>query len=164
MLKLKFALVLVITFVISRVLIDTSSSITMFALVTLPGTFLHELAYYMAAALLGGSPSNFNLIPSGNTLGSVMFAPNWYNAATVGVAPALLAPLTAFFAALAARTRNIITTLGMTYLAACSWVACTPSSADISIALGAPTSWLPAIIILSIATWAVYKVVRRMVQ
>jgi hypothetical protein len=157
--KIKFVIVLVVTFVIAQYLKDTAHSISLYALVTLPGTFLHELMHYTMAGLLGGHPGNFSLIPSGNTLGSVTFVPNWYNAASVGLAPLLLAPLTVFFAALSSRSNNPLKMVGGGYLAACSWVACTPSSQDFSVAL-VPTSWPLALSILWFTTWVIYRVVR----
>ena len=106
MVKIKFFCILVLTGLIAHYLESAAGSIKLYAVVTLPGTFLHELAHYVAAATLNGHPGNFNLVPNGNTLGSVTFRPNWYNAATVGLAPLLLAPLTVFFAAITARSNN----------------------------------------------------------
>lgn len=163
MIKIKFALILAITFVIAQYLQSTAYSLSLYALVTLPGTFLHELAHFLSALVFDGRPGNFNLIPSGNTLGSVTFHPNWYNAAIVAMSPFLLAPLTALFAALAARSNNPLKIAGGGYLAACSWVACVPSPQDFKIAM-VPTSWPLALVILGFTTWLVYRIVLRVVR
>jgi hypothetical protein len=160
MIKLKFILVLVITFMIAQYLGQTAYSLLLYSAVTLPGTFLHELAHYLTAAAMGGSPGNFSLLPSGNTLGSVTFHPNWYNAASVALAPLLLAPMTAFFAAISARSNNPSQILLGGYFSACSWVACTPSPQDFSIALSWPSSWPFAALFLGLTTYFVYRVVR----
>lgn len=165
MTKVKFALVLVITFVIAQYLnASVNHGVWVYAVVTLPGTMLHELAHYLTAAAMGGNPGNFNLIPSGNTLGSITFTPNLYNAASVAMAPLLLAPLTAFFAAQVAKTNNPLKIGVGGYLSACAWVACTPSAQDFSIAVSIPTSWPIALLFLGLTTIALYKIVRRMLQ
>lgn len=161
--SLKFLIILATTFVIAQYLSHTAYSIGLYAFVTLPGTFLHELAHYTTAAFMAGRPTGFNLIPSGNTLGSVQFYPNWYNAASVGLAPFLLAPLTFFLAAIAARSNNPIKMLVFSYFAACSWVACTPSPADFSIAM-APTSWPTALVFLALSTFITYKTTRALLR
>ena len=157
--KLKFIIILAITFFISQYLVNTAYSTWLYALVTLPGTFLHEVAHYLTALFLAGQPTGFNLIPSGNTLGSVQFYPNWYNAAPVALAPFLLAPLTFLMAALAANTVNPLKILLFSYFAACSWVACTPSPQDFSIAM-APSSWPLAILFLGISFFLMYRTTR----
>lgn len=105
---------------------DAARSMWLYALVTVPGTALHELAHYTAAALTNGNPSGFSLIPQAGSLGRVYVQPNWYNAALIGLAPLLLAPLTFLTVALAARAK-LFGMLLMSYLAACSWAACVPS-------------------------------------
>lgn len=159
MIKLKFALVLTATFVIAQYLNGTAHSLLLYSAVTLPGTFLHELAHYLTAAAMGGNPGNFNLIPSGNALGSITFYPNWYNAAAVALSPLLLAPMTAFFALLAAKSDALSSVALGSYFSACSWVACTPSPQDFSIALSTPTSWPIAAVFLGLTTYLVYRVV-----
>lgn len=159
MIKLKFALVLIITFMISRYLLGTSHSLMLFSAVTLPGTFMHESAHYLTAMVMGGNPGNFTLIPEGNALGSITFYPNWYNAASVALAPILLAPLTAFFALIAAKAYSLQQTLLGSYFAACSWVACIPSRPDIAIAIVTPSSWPLAAVFLGLTTYLVYRVV-----
>lgn len=164
MTKVKFALVLVVSFIISQYLAQTASSLMLYAVVTLPGTFLHELAHYLTAAVMDGNPGNFNLIPNSNALGSITFAPNAWNAASVALAPLLLAPLTVFFAALGAKLKDVTSTLLSTYFSSCAWMACTPSPQDFSIALSTPTSWPIALVFLGLTTFAVYKTVRIMVR
>jgi hypothetical protein len=159
MIKLKFGLMLAFTFLIAQYLNQTAYSLMLYSAVTLPGTFLHELAHYVTALVMDGNPGNFNLIPSGRALGSITFYPNWYNAAAVALSPLLLAPMTAFFALIAAKADSVQQALLGSYFAACSWVACTPSPQDFSIALNTPTSWPVAALFLGLATYLVYRVV-----
>jgi hypothetical protein len=157
----KFAAVLVAAFWINQWFFQ-AGIFEFFALTTLPGTFLHECAHYLMAGVTDGHPGNFNLIPKGDTLGSVTFSPNWYNAAAVGWAPLLLMPLTAFFAAIAARARMIMLPI-WTYVTACSWVASTPSPQDYSIAMGVPSSWPFGCVVLALPTIAVIFISKHMV-
>lgn len=46
---------------------DAARSLGRYALVTLPGTFMHELAHYCAALVSDGHPSGFSIIPTGDT-------------------------------------------------------------------------------------------------
>jgi hypothetical protein len=68
-----------------------------FALVSLPGTALHELSHFFVALVLGGSPSFPSLLPQrterGWKLGHVQFRAGHLRAMFVGMAPLLLAPL-----------------------------------------------------------------------
>ena len=69
-----------------------------FALVTLPGTFFHELMHFLLALLLRGGPSSFSIFPkktqNGIVLGSVTLTRlNIINAAPIAMAPLLLAPM-----------------------------------------------------------------------
>jgi len=163
--RVKFAIVLAITFTIVQCLNGSiNHGVSVYAIITLPGTMLHELAHYLMAAAMNGNPGNFNLIPSGNILGSVTFSPNLYNAAPVSLAPFLLAPLTALFAAFAARSHNPLRLALGSYLAACSWVACIPSPQDFSIAASVPSSWPIGLLFLGLTSLAMYKIVIRMVR
>jgi hypothetical protein len=154
---------LVCTAILAHHLEATARSITLYALVTLPGTFLHELAHYTTALILEGNPGSFNLIPNNSTLGYITFSPNWYNSATVALAPLLLAPLTVFFSALSAKSNNILKMILGGYLSACSWVACTPSPQDLHIAM-VPSSWPLALCMLGSLTWIIYKIVKMMLK
>lgn len=146
------------TFMISRWFSDdASSSIGFYALVTLPGTFAHELMHYLAALLTDGRPHGFSLIPSGNTLGSVQVYVNWYNAALIGLAPLLLAPLTLLIVAIAAKAKSLIKMLALSYVAACCWVACIPSAADLSIAASTPSSWPFGLFMLALTAWGTFR-------
>lgn len=157
----KFFAFLVCTYVLGGVLTDLSYDLWLYAIATLPGTFLHECMHYIAAMLLNGQPRDFTIVPDGNTLGSVMFAGNWYNRATVAMAPLLLAPLTFWFVALASRSFNPLKIFLLLWIAASSWVACIPSGQDFSIALRYPSSWPLAVIILGLTTFITFKIVKR---
>lgn len=111
-----------------------------YALTTLPGTILHELAHYIVAMCFSADPGNFNIIPDGEKLGSVTFYPTSVNAASVALAPFLLVPLVFKLAVIGARTNSILLIVGIVYVCACAWTACLPSSQDWQIALSYPTS------------------------
>lgn len=111
-----------------------------YALTTLPGTILHELAHYIVALCFSADPGNFNIIPDGENLGSVTFYPTSVNAASVALAPFLLAPLVLKLAIVGARANSILFIGGIIYVCACAWTACLPSSPDWQIALSYPTS------------------------
>lgn len=160
---LKFAVIFITTCFIGRWFSDEAAqSLWLYALVTVPGTALHELAHYTAALFTEGHPSGFSLIPQGGSLGRVYVRPNWYNAALIGLAPLLLAPLTFLLMALAARAK-LIGMVALSYVAACSWAACIPSSADLRIAASAPSSWPFALLMLAFIAWAMVAVGKRLV-
>ncbi len=133
-----------------------SGSVSLYALLTLPGTFFHELAHYLAAFVMGGRPFGFNLIPNGYIMGSVMFHPNSVNAAFACLAPIILLPLAGLFAALATRGRIALYPMYV-YLVACVWEAGTPSRQDILIALQYPTSFLVGVPLLLGLTYVMVK-------
>ena len=74
----------------------------LFALVSLPGTALHELSHYFVALVLGGKPGFPSLLPTltekGWRLGHVAFRAGHLRAMFVGLAPLLLAPLAGWWA------------------------------------------------------------------
>lgn len=158
MTQLKFALVFIMTLVIGQWFAnDAARSVGVYALVTVPGTFMHELMHWVAAAVTQGHPHGFSIIPSGDTLGHVLVHPNWYNAAIIGLAPLLLAPLTLFVMVIAARSGPLKLTL-FSYFAACCWAACIPSSADFAIAASYPTSWLFGALMVALISWVTFSV------
>ena len=121
--------------------------------VTLPGTFLHELAHYVMALLLNGQPSGFSILPTWEngsmaSLGHVLSVPTWYNAAPVSLAPLLLFPLTLFFVWRAAYSTQATHTLAWLYFGVCAWSSCVPSSQDFSVAWSYPLSFLFAFVLL----------------
>ena len=65
------------------------------SLLTLPGTFMHEMMHLIASFISFGKPVSFTIIPkkkgAGLTLGSVSSANiRWYNAIIISLAPLLL--------------------------------------------------------------------------
>lgn len=158
MTHLKFGLVFVLTLTIGQwFALDAARSIGVYALVTVPGTFMHELMHWTAAALTQGDPHGFSIIPSGNTLGYVLVRPNWYNATIIALAPLLLAPLTLFVMVVAARS-DAVKLLLFSYFAACCWAACVPSSADFAIAASYPSSWLFGAMMVAVIGWATFSI------
>ena len=113
-----------------------------FAVVSLVGTFLHELAHFVVGAVTGAKPVSFRIFPQrteqGWTLGSVTFENmTLFNAAPVALAPLLLlalAPLLGlYWAAPAAQSANWSTWLLATYVCANALDAGWPSSTDIKV-------------------------------
>lgn len=114
-----------------------------YALVTFPGTLIHELQHFVVGLVLNARPASFTLIPSktpdgsGWTLGSVGFYNiRWYNAFFVSMAP-LITPivLSAMF------TPNVngwnIRTEDLTYWAWAGpiYAGCIPSGVDFRMSL-----------------------------
>src|SRR5687768_7634480 len=110
--------------------------VLLYALLALPGTFLHELSHWLTAALLGGQPSTPSIVPvrteRGWRLGSVgIRSVRWFNALPIGCAPLLLAPLAAVGLTYATRwpLAHWAHWVGL-YVAAAAALACLPSLAD----------------------------------
>lgn len=162
MTQLKLIFVFALTFSIANWFTNLAG-VSMYALVTVPGTFMHELMHWGAAMLTNGDPSGFSIIPAGNTLGHVMIRPNWYNATIISLAPLLLAPLTLLLIVIAARSDAYKMPL-FAYFAACCFAACIPSSTDFSIAVSYPTSWLPGLILLSLISWVTFSYSFRLIK
>lgn len=70
----------------------------LYALLTWPGTLVHELLHYLAGLVTGARPVSLTIIPrqqktSSWVLGEVAFARlRWWNSAPVGLAPLALLP------------------------------------------------------------------------
>lgn len=159
----KFLLFAFITYLIGQQFTKTGTAIGN-ALIELPGTFLHECMHFIMAWITDGSPSDFTIIPDGNTLGSVMFSKNWYNAAVVGLAPFLLAPITVWFIAIATNHLNPFKITLWLYLAACAWASCVPSGQDFSIAMSMPSSWPFAGVLLGFTSWVMWVIAHRTIR
>lgn len=155
MTQLKFVLVFALTFIIGQ-WFSNAGSVGVYALVTVPGTFMHELMHWVAAALTQGDPHGLSVIPTSSSLGHVLVRPNWYNATMIALAPLLLAPLTLFVMVIAARS-SVMKMLLFSYFAACCWAACIPSNQDFAIALSFPTSWLFGVIMVALIGWATFS-------
>lgn len=166
--KVKFVLLLVLTYVVSEYLLQLTRMPLLYALVTLPGTFFHELAHYGFALLMNGDPQGFSLIPEvrENTieLGSVLFRPSATNAATVAFAPFLLMPLTGYFVALSLQTKTLLRQGLCLYGACCTWNSCVPSEPDFQIAFSEPTSIPIAAFLIGLGFILTFMVLRRMLR
>lgn len=144
-------------------------------LVAWPGTVLHEASHWISAWLLQGQPSQFNVWPDwtalwGNqnkpagaaySLGSVQLTPNWYNSASIALAPLLLWPLSAAWLWLAMRASRWQWTLAWLYLAASTLSSAWPSGVDWQVAWQAPTSWPLALALSAASAWLSWRIVRR---
>jgi len=164
----RFAIICVLTFLLGHSMTALFYSQWLAAIVTLPGTFLHEGAHYLVSALLDGRPEGFSVWPTfdanGNmdTLGHIYSHDNWYNDAAVGTAPLLLMPGTFALCALAARTLNPLKIALFSWFAACAWLSSTPSPQDLSIHY--PQSWFVAIPFLLVVTYLTYRWTRALLK
>lgn len=112
---------------------------TLFILLMLPGTFLHECQHYLAGGLTNAKPSSFSIIPDGLKLGSVGFTNiTWYNAIPAALAPlvglislSILAIHTLPADAQAITGKNLLILLALSPLA----YACWPSFVDWKLSL-----------------------------
>jgi hypothetical protein len=135
----------------------------MYALVTLPGTFLHELSHWGVALLSGGRPTAPSVLPvrseRGWRLGAVgVRQVRWFNALPIGFAPLLLAPL----AWLALRHAAGIDAAHWThwaglYVAAVMAASCLPSRADARIVVSRPSGLLAYGALAALAAWAWWR-------
>lgn len=77
------------------------SQFWLFTLLTLPGTFGHELMHWLMSFVLNGKPGRISVWPRRNgnewVLGEVVtHHPKWYNMAAISLAPLLLLPVVYF--------------------------------------------------------------------
>jgi hypothetical protein len=115
----------------------------LFFLVAFPGVVLHELAHYVTALLLRGTPEPISLVPHKQAdgswvLGSVTFYPSWWNAGFVALAPLYVLPSIGYVLFHHLQAENPRDILIGGYLLACIAWGCIPSSADWKIALSRP--------------------------
>ena len=129
-----------------------------YALVTLPGTALHEFSHYVVALILGGAPSFPSLLPTrtekGWKLGHVAFRAGHVRAMFVGMAPLLLAPLAWWWAV------TLLAPASGPLYALHAWVvaallqACLPSKTDWKLALPALAVLVP---LAAVAAWWYFR-------
>lgn len=120
------------------------------ALLSLPGTVLHELMHFSVGWFLGARPVSFNVVPErvGRrwVLGSVGFARiNLLNGAPVAFAPLLMLPLGWIFLERwmmpAWASGDYGEWLLAGYIAGCCVFACLPSGADIRLGASSAVLW-----------------------
>lgn len=108
---------------------------------TMPGTFFHEGAHFLAALTFDANPGHFNVIPrivsddtGGQWLlyGFVQHRSSQYGDAMISLAPALTLPLAFWFSLLGAKLKGILPTALFTYLAFCVWHSFMPSAIDLN--------------------------------
>jgi Peptidase M50B-like len=148
------------------VLHSLSRFIRLWSFLTLPATFLHELAHGLVGLLLGAQPTSFSLWPKKVSatswrLGSVGFSKLcWWNGGAVTLAPLLwfivLAILLQDIASIA-QSFSIQASAIIAVLLVWLSLAILPSSSDWRQAL---TYWPSAIIFLAIWGYALYWLLR----
>lgn len=120
------------------------------ALVSLPGTWAHELAHYVAGVVLGAKPTSLSLWPRREgdriILGSVGFARlNLWNSGPVGLAPLILLPGAGLAAehwlAPAFASSAYLSWVLAGYVCACLLFSCIPSSTDIRVGGASALLW-----------------------
>jgi hypothetical protein len=132
------------------------------ALVSLPGTFAHELCHWGVGLLLNGQPRSFTVLPRrqgrGIVLGSVGFAHlRWFNAPFIGLAPLLLLPgaYGLFRWQLQAAPTFGWPQAGLAFLMANLVIAARPSGQDLRIAARSPLGWL---VLAAGVAWVVHRI------
>ncbi len=166
MTRIKFFVFLALTCYIGQHLTSIQGPTMLYWAVTMPGTFFHEAAHWLAAFCLDGNPQTFSIIPTFNSagrmesMGHITSYDNWYNAATVSLAPLMLMPFTALCIVRAATTKSFLTPVWWCYLAACSWASFVPSSQDLSAAM-VPSSWPLAALIIGSFFYLTFRIVKR---
>ena len=133
-------------------------------LVTIPGTFLHELAHFGFALLLGAQPEEFSIIPSFYdgamvSYGHITFSPSWWNAATICLAPLLVAPASVWLVVVSARA-PLVTKPLFIWGAAAGFYSAAPSSVDWAVAVQFPLSFVPAFFILIFSCHIWWRLIR----
>jgi hypothetical protein len=127
-------------------------SFILFSIISLPGTFLHELLHWLIGSILGARPSKLSIFPrrigDQYQLGYVEFENiRWYNGFFVGFAPLLLFPAAGLLAVW--RTHNIsVEPIEFLWLYLCASIlgASLPSVQDIKVAF--ESSWVVFVILL----------------
>lgn len=131
----------------------------LYALVVVPGTFLHELSHWLFATFLGGQPTPLTILPTrterGWRLGSVgIRRVRWFNALPIGLAPMVLAPLAALALMQASRVdASNWAHWAVLYVAVSAAVSCLPSLVDWKLVASRP---LGALLYAALAGAAAY--------
>jgi hypothetical protein len=132
-----------------------------FSLLSLPGTFGHELLHFLVGTLALARPVKVSLLPKFHrdgsaTLGYVMFANiRWYNALWVGFAPLLALPaaLWIVYYRSAQMPPLSLDEIAWSYFAASLTYSCLPSRADVKIVLSQPAGLLAWLVCAGWACW-----------
>lgn len=136
-----------------------------YAMLALPGTTLHEGAHAVVSWMLDGQPQGFSLWPKDMgdgryMLGSVWSVMNWWNTASISLAPLGLGAFAAIGLFSCVMFKRWIWRLAGAYVAACAVSSLWPSSIDWNHALQAPMSWPLAILLGAIWYFVAWKILR----
>jgi hypothetical protein len=132
--------------------------------ITIPGTFLHEMAHYGYALLMDGNPETFSIFPTWDSrgvmdsLGHITFYPNWWNAWSVGLAPFMVLPAGIWLMLFGSRLNIFVNALCI-WAAACSFYGCMPSDVDISGSYPYPASLLVAVPVFLVSLFIWFKLI-----
>lgn len=162
--RLFFAIVLTLAF--GQLLPMTLQSQTLYAIITLPGTALHEGMHYVMALWLQGDPEGYTLWPTWvdgqmATMGHIMFVPTVLNASSVALAPYLIFFPSCYLIVLASKCR-VSTLILLCYIAACGFASITPSSQDWRVAMSEPASFILSIPLFTIFAIAWIIAIKRL--
>ena len=143
-----FSVIIIITtlFVFKRV-----NNFYLISLLTLPGTFMHELMHLLASFVTFGKPTSFSIIPKkhngGITLGSVSSANvKWYNAIIISLAPLALYFIAYYLMKILPSIGNEVYYYATLYFIANLLFAGTPSPTDWRLAF--KKSWFLIVVII----------------
>jgi len=132
-----------------------------FSLLSLPGTFGHELLHFLLGTITLAKPVKASLLPrfhrdGSATLGYVMFANiRWYNALFVGFAPLLALPAAIWLVHYRAAQVPPVAwpELAWGYVAANLAYSCLPSKADLDIVFSKPIGLVAWLAVAASAVW-----------
>ena len=111
------------------------------ALITLPGTFFHELSHLIVSLLTNGKPISFTIIPKIRNgyiiLGEVKSANiRWYNAFFIGIAPLLLIIQSFYiYYMIVTNNYNYLTNIILIFLSANLLYSSIPSKQDLKVGM-----------------------------
>lgn len=152
---LSISMIMVILFIFKKI-----NNFYLISLLTLPGTFMHELMHFMASFFTFGRPIKFSIFPKKSkgtiVLGSVSSANvTWYNALIISLAPLLLYILAYYMTLSLASITTPLYYYATIYFIANILFAGTPSPADWRLAF--QKSWLILSVLLLAALEYYFK-------
>lgn len=153
---LSISMIIVILFIFKKI-----NNFYLISLLTLPGTFMHELMHLLASYFTFGKPVKFTVIPKRSegtiVLGSVSSTNiTWYNAIIISLAPLLLYALAYYIILILPTITTPLYYYASIYFVTNLLFAGTPSPADWKLAF--QKSWLLLSVLLFVAIEYYFKI------
>jgi len=154
-----FSVIIIIStlFIFKRV-----NNFYLISLLTLPGTFMHELMHLLASFITFGKPTSFSIIPKkhngGITLGSVTSSNiTWYNALLISLAPFALYFIAYYLMKILPSIHNELYYYATLYFIANLLFAGTPSGTDWRLAF--KKSWVLILLVVGLIIEYKFKII-----